>query len=83
MNINDFGKRTFITWIPSLIERVKTAEREERLRRALRRMSMPRVKRHRLEQRYFRWLTRHLSEPVEDIEGYNFRRALQIHLKKE
>lgn len=83
MNINDFGKRTFITWTTGLIERVQAAERKEKLHRAFRRMALPREKKRRLWNRYQNLLMKSLGrdEPISNEENHD-RIALQQYWNK-
>ena len=75
---------SFVTWTTGLIERVEKAERKEKLRRAFRRMALPREKKRRLWNRYQNLLMKSLGrdDPISN-EEYHDRIALQQHLNKE
>lgn len=65
--------------------RLKLALRKKmntRLDRIFRRMRMPRKKKRKLKNRYFRLLTRHLGENHPDYEGLDARRRLQLRWNK-
>lgn len=89
--IHQFGQNSFVTH-KGLIERTERAiyeDANEKALRSIRRwMNMPRDKRHRLTQRYYRWMMHKIKSAADrddpiSPEDYHARIALQKHWNKE